>query len=203
MADQMKPSLGGTNSFEMNEIKQNPVWTSHQTSGTASRPGANGQTKKYLIDLFDLFCFLSGVIIFLALVSAFFYSLTQYFPAPREFFDTPKSCQADTLTEFASLKSLYERDFLFDFYAFLGENATNIDHESQLIWKKSNLKYGDLHSIHSFSTNVSVSEVSSLLVNFYISSLKFNEHRLIDSENKRVAFCSTSKATAVFTCTPI
>ena len=60
------------------------------------------------------------------------------------------------------LKNLYERNFLFDLHAFVSENETNFAQESELIWRKTELSYGDLQSVFSFSTNLSISEVGPL-----------------------------------------
>ena len=63
-------------------------------------------------------------------------------------------CPNTALTKF-----MYGPNFLFDLHAFVSENETNFD-QSELIWRKSKLTYGDLASAFSFETNVSISEVS-------------------------------------------
>ena len=58
-------------------------------------------------------------------------------------------------------RNLYGKNFSFDFHALLRENETNFDQDSELIWTKRKLTYGDLQSVHRFSTNVTISEVSA------------------------------------------
>ena len=65
--------------------------------------------------------------------------------------DHPDSCTVS--------KNLYDKGFPFDFHVYLSENETNLDHESRLIWTKRSLTYGDVQFAHSFSLNVSISEV--------------------------------------------
>ena len=54
--------------------------------------------------------------------------------------------------------NIYEQNFSFDLHVFISENETNLARESELVWKKSKLTYGDLQSV--FNKNVSISEVS-------------------------------------------
>ena len=62
-------------------------------------------------------------------------------------------------------KNLYESNFAFDFHAFLNENETNIDLEGPPIWSERNLIYGaDNRSVFSFYKNVSISEVSPVML---------------------------------------
>ena len=53
-------------------------------------------------------------------------------------------------------KYLYEQNFSFDLHAFINDDETN------LIWNKSKLTYGDLQSTFRFNTKVPISEVSSM-----------------------------------------
>ena len=65
--------------------------------------------------------------------------------------DHPDSCVV--------FRNLYNSGFSFDFHVYLSENETNFDPESRLVWTKKGLTYGDVQLVHSFSTNVSISEV--------------------------------------------
>ena len=58
--------------------------------------------------------------------------------------------------------NIYELNFSFDLHVFISENETNFDHDSELIWKKFKLTYGDLQSAFNFNTNISISEVSQV-----------------------------------------
>ena len=76
-------------------------------------------------------------------------------------------------------RNLYGESFSFDFHALLRENETNFDQESELIWTMQKLTYGDLQSVHRFSTNVTISEVSAdrqfgmpLKINFLFLSFR-------------------------------
>ena len=57
-------------------------------------------------------------------------------------------------------RSLYGENFSFDLHALLRENETDLGQESELLWTKRGLTYGDLQSVHRFTANVSISEVS-------------------------------------------
>ena len=59
-------------------------------------------------------------------------------------------------------RNLYRCNFLFDLHAFVSENETSFAQESELVWRKSKLTYGDLRCAFRFSTNLSISEVSSM-----------------------------------------
>ena len=67
----------------------------------------------------------------------------------------PCACKNNPIT-------IYYPNFSFDLHAFVSENETNYAQESELIWRKPELTYGDLQSVFSFSTNLSVSEVGPL-----------------------------------------
>ena len=76
---------------------------------------------------------------------------------PKVIPSLPKSCPR---SDFQS-RNLYAEDFSFDFHAFLRENETSFEQESEPIWTERRLKYGDLQSVHRFSTNVSITKVSA------------------------------------------
>lgn len=57
------------------------------------------------------------------------------------------------------LKNLYAPNFLFDFHAFLSENETHLNPQSQLISTGRDISYGDGWSHFHRNTNVSISEV--------------------------------------------
>ena len=61
---------------------------------------------------------------------------------------------------FTEPQSLYRKNFSFDLHALLRENETDFVQESELLWTKRGLTYGDLQSVHRFTTNVSIPEVS-------------------------------------------
>ena len=58
-------------------------------------------------------------------------------------------------------RSLYDENFSFDLHALLRENETDLSQKSEILWTKRGLTYGDLQSVHRFTTNVSISEVST------------------------------------------
>ena len=58
------------------------------------------------------------------------------------------------------VRSLYGENFSFDLHALLRENETGLDQESEILWTKRGLTYGDLQSVYRFTTNISISEVS-------------------------------------------
>lgn len=116
------------------------------------KPRDNDQSNKKF--LFYLFCFSN------LFISLNFLHLDFKKNAPPQSYDVPDSCPAKGAHEiYEKFKNLYDVNFLFDFYAFLGPE--NIDRQSQLIWSKQDLAYGDLSSTFSFSTNVPVSQVGS------------------------------------------
>lgn len=65
-----------------------------------------------------------------------------------------------------NLKNLYEQNFSFDLHVFISENETNLVQKSELVWKKAELAYGDLGKVYGFSTNLSISEVSTVEIFF-------------------------------------
>ena len=67
----------------------------------------------------------------------------------------PTSCHSA-----CQFQSLYGVNFSFDLHALLRENETDLGQESELLWTKRGLTYGDLQSVHRFITNVSIPEVS-------------------------------------------
>ena len=120
------------------------------------KPRDNGETYGWK-NGFTLFCFFNLAISLCVLLKNHLSITTD----PQSY-EIPKSCPQKENRIFGrneQFRNLYDLNFLFDFHAFLGESATNIDHKSLLIWTKQNLTYGDLQSIFSFSTNVSISEV--------------------------------------------
>ena len=83
--------------------------------------------------------------------------------------DLPKSCPNKDEKGNRNWRNLYDENFRFDFHAFLAENETDIDLESELIWAKQNLIYGgDLQSIFTFSKNVSILERIRQSGNLYL-----------------------------------
>lgn len=58
-----------------------------------------------------------------------------------------------------NLKNLYDEHLLFDLHAYLSENETTFDSESQLIWRKQRLAYGDAQTVLAFNTKISISKV--------------------------------------------
>ena len=58
-------------------------------------------------------------------------------------------------------RSLYGENFSFDLHALLRGNETDLGQESEILWTKRGLTYGDLQSVHRFNTNVSIAEVST------------------------------------------
>ena len=93
--------------------------------------------------------------LFYSLVFAISFLIILLHTKNRYLEDLPESCPNDQ----KDLKNMYEVNFPFDFHTFLSENETNLDPESQLIWTKRSLTYGDVQSSFSFSTNISISEV--------------------------------------------
>lgn len=133
VANQIKPAPVGE-TFESPEIQISSV------PKKKSKPGTDGQTDRknfkenFKMRLFVIFCSMS------------FASSVAIFSAliPIKGYDP--------------LTHSYEMHL----HAFIGENATNIDHKSTLTWTKQDLTYGYLQSINDFSMNVSISEVGSL-----------------------------------------
>lgn len=102
-----------------------------------------------VIRKFILFHFLVGLI--------GWYSIFQFFESPQ-----PPSCCPLPVSCLRSPKGLYTRDFSFDFHAFLSENETKFNQESQLIGRELDIAYGDNRSVLHISRNVSISEVGGL-----------------------------------------
>ena len=103
-------------------------------------------------DVFLLFYWLIGFISFAISIYVFVLNLPHSEVLPS----LPSSCPNSPFQS----RSLYSENFSFDLHALLQENETDVDQESELLWTKRGLTYGDLQSVHRFTTNVSIPEVS-------------------------------------------
>ena len=102
---------------------------------------------------FFLFWWLTTWISFIIVI----YNSSQSIFPPKLIPPLPASCPNSP----SQSRSLYSENFSFDLHALLRENQTDLDQESELLWTKRGLTYGDLQSVHRFTTNVSISEVNS------------------------------------------
>ena len=67
--------------------------------------------------------------------------------------DRPKSERRNLLNPYAD-------GFSFDFFAYVSENETSFENESELVWVQKNLTYGPDSSLLELQTNIRISRVS-------------------------------------------
>ena len=102
--------------------------------------------------------YIKGVFLFWCLTAwiSFIIVLNSSHPPHKAIPPVPSSCSHSL----SKSRSLYGENFPFDLHALLRENETDLEQESEILWTKRGLTYGDLQSVHRFITNVSIPEVS-------------------------------------------
>ena len=103
-----------------------------------------------------------------------------------------------TCPDSVKVLNLYEWNFSFDLHVFVSEDELNYARESELVWRKPGLTYGDLRSIFNFRTNLSVSEVGSASP----MVISFDKWILFETKPKSFLF-STPETMAASICTSV
>lgn len=70
-----------------------------------------------------------------------------------------------------NLLNPYADGFFFDLYAFVSENETSFQSESELVWLEKNLIYGADSPSRELQTRIAISEVSQPINSKYLLSI--------------------------------